>query len=459
MDLKKQKLLIEYLFSSKETFAICYPILKVKYFHEDLQDSVNYIINYFSKYNALPDPDILEAETGRIFQKKNVTIAKIEYCVDEIEKFCKAKALELAIRATPPLYEQKKYDKIHELVKEAVLVSLHRDMGIDFFENPGERIKKLLEDDPVEPIGWSEFDDLNDGGIARKQMLLFSANSGGGKSLVMLNVGINFTLKGYTVLLISLELSAEMIDRRTIQMVSNSDSISWKKDIEKTEQKILNISNKLDVTNKDGEIQHGSLHIKRMKNGSTANAIRAYLKEFELTFGKVPDMIIVDYVDLMGSNQNISRENIFEKDKGATEELREIGEDYNAWIVTASQQNRDAVTATNLNHSHIAGGISKINTTDVYVSIIMTDSMREEGVMGLQFQKTRSSGGVGKTVYVNFNNKSLRITDKHSLDPTLIISGMEDESNEKNEEIILCENEGDVLKVRNQFKNMLTPEL
>lgn len=458
MDLKKQKLLIEYLFSSKEAFSICYPILKAKYFHEDLQDSVNCIIKYFNEYNALPDPDILKAETGKIFQKENITSDKIEYCVNEIEKFCKDKALELAIRATPPLYEQKKYDEIHELIKDAVLVSLHRDMGIDFFTEPGERIQKLLEDDPVEPIGWEEFDSLNDGGIARKQMILFSANSGGGKSLVMLNVGINFTLKGYTVLLISLELSAEMIDKRTIQMITNNDSISWKKDPEKTEQKILNIANKLNVV-KDGESRQGSLHIKRMKNGSTSNNIRSYLKEFELTYGRIPDMIIVDYVDLMGSNENISREHIFEKDKSATEELREIGEDYNAWIVTASQQNREAITATNLHQGHIAGGISKINTTDVYVSIIMNDAMREDGVMGFQFLKTRSSGGVGKTVYVSFNNKSLRITDKQSLDLTLINSGTSNKSSDEKEEILLHEDENDVLNVRNQFKNMLTPEL
>jgi len=419
VDITKQKLLIETLFSSPETFAICYPIIKAEYFHADLQDAVRYIQKHYDDFSALPSPQIIEAETGHKLTQKEVKPDEIEYSVRETERFCRRKAVELAIRATPDLYQDEKFDEIEKIIKDAVLVSLHRDMGINFFEDPAERIARYLDDDPVEPIGWGKFDDMLDGGIARKQMLLFSANSGGGKSLALLNVGINFTLKGYTVLVITLELSAEMVDGRAIQMIASMDSLTWKKEAEFAAEKINKVGNKLTIK-KDGEERSGSLHIRRMKNGTTANNIRAFLKEFELQQGKVPDMIVVDYVDLMGANENISRDNIFEKDKGATEELREIGEDYNAWIVTASQQNRGAVTAGDLNHSHIAGGISKINTTDVYVSIIMNDSMRAQGDMNMQFLKTRTSGGVGETVKVQFNTKTLRISKPDSLDVSMV---------------------------------------
>ena len=109
---------------------------------------------------------------------------------------------------------------------------------------------------------------------------------------------------------------------------------------------------------------------------------------------------------------------MFEKDKRASEQLRSIANDYNMWVVTASQQNRGAVGQTDLNHSHIAGGISKVNTTDVYVSIIMNEAMRQQGTIAMQFLKTRSSDGVGKTIYLKWHNTTLRITDPDDSGPS-----------------------------------------
>jgi len=410
VSIKEEKLLLEYLISSPETFAVCSSILKTDYFDPNLQDSVHFILNYYNEYNGLPEPALIDAKTNIKLILRDVTKDRLEYCTNEVEAFCRRKAIHSAMVASMDLYKEQKFDQIEKLIKEAVLVSLHRDLGIDFFENPLERLEYYLEHDPVEPIGWKDFDDALDGGIARKQLLLFQANSGVGKSIVMQNVGINFVEKGYTILLISLELPEEMIDARAVQMITGQDK-SWKGNIQDTANKIYNKAKKLEVKDKAGNIRHGSLHLKRMPNGTNSNQIRSFLKEFELKNNKVPDMIIVDYIDLMSDNAGTPQHKVFDKDKGASEELREIGEDYNAWIVSASQQNRGGVTATEINQGHIAGGISKINTTDVSVSIIMNDKMRLEGTMGFQFLKTRTSGGVGKTVYVAFNPKTLRITD------------------------------------------------
>jgi hypothetical protein len=81
------------------------------------------------------------------------------------------------------------------------------------------------------------------------------------------------------------------------------------------------------------------------------------------------------------------------------------------YIATASQQNRSAIEAPELNQGHIAGGLTKINTVDVYISIVLTPTMRAGGEIGFTFLKTRSSDGVGKTVYLKWNNTSLRITN------------------------------------------------
>jgi hypothetical protein len=154
--------------------------------------------------------------------------------------------------------------------------------------------------------------------------------------------------------------------------------------------------------------------IEQMPVGSTPNDIRAFLKEFELKRGYIPDVLIVDYLDLMNPNEKVSADNVFEKDKRSTEQLRQILVDYDMVGITASQQNRGAVTATDLNHSHIAGGISKINTTDTYASIIFTDAMKATGEMAMQFLKTRSSDGVGKTIHLKWNRTWLRLENNES---------------------------------------------
>jgi hypothetical protein len=86
------------------------------------------------------------------------------------------------------------------------------------------------------------------------------------------------------------------------------------------------------------------------------------------------------------------------------------------FIATASQLNRDAVKATSHDHSHIAGGISKINESDVYWSIVMTESMKAAGQIAFTMQKTRNSDGEGKTVYLRWDNKHLRILDQNGND-------------------------------------------
>jgi hypothetical protein len=162
--------------------------------------------------------------------------------------------------------------------------------------------------------------------------------------------------------------------------------------------------------------------IEQMPVGSTPNDIRAFLKEFELKRGYIPDVLIVDYLDLMNPNEKVSADNVFEKDKRSTEQLRQILVDYDMIGITASQQNRGAVTATDLNHSHIAGGISKINTTDTYASIIFTDAMKAAGEMAIQFLKTRSSDGVGKTIHLKWNRTWLRLENNESSKPSLVLT-------------------------------------
>ena len=80
-------------------------------------------------------------------------------------------------------------------------------------------------------------------------------------------------------------------------------------------------------------------------------------------------------------------------------------------MVTASQLNRSAVEEIEFDHSHIAGGISKINTADNVFGIFTSRSMRERGKYQIQCMKSRSSTGVGQKIDLEYNIETMRITD------------------------------------------------
>jgi hypothetical protein len=94
-----------------------------------------------------------------------------------------------------------------------------------------------------------------------------------------------------------------------------------------------------------------------------------------------------------------------------SEEIRNFAMDTNCVCVTASQLNRSAVEEVEFDHSHISGGLSKIQTADNVIGIFTSRAMRERGRYQIQLMKTRSSSGVGQKIDLEFNIDSLRISD------------------------------------------------
>jgi replicative DNA helicase len=152
--------------------------------------------------------------------------------------------------------------------------------------------------------------------------------------------------------------------------------------------------------------------IKYMPAQSTVNDIRAYVKNLEIERGVKIDFMCVDYLDLlMPVSAKVSPNDLFVKDKYVSEELRNLARELNVLFVTASQLNRSAVEEIEFDHSHISGGISKINTADNVFGIFTSRSMREKGRYQIQLMKTRSSSGVGSKIDLEFNIETLRIRD------------------------------------------------
>lgn len=231
-----------------------------------------------------------------------------------------------------------------------------------------------------------------------------SHNSGSGKSLFMANLGVNWALAGMNVLYLTFELSENLVSMRIDSMVTGVPSRDIFKSIDDVELRVKMIGKK-----------SGAFQVKYMPTGKNANDLRSYIREYEIKTGKRIDVVLVDYLDLMSPiGSKISSENLFVKDKYVSEELRNLAMELNVILVTASQLNRGSVEEVEFDHSHISGGISKINTADNLIGIFTSRAMRERGKYQLQLMKTRSSSGVNSKIELEFDVNTLRITDSNA---------------------------------------------
>jgi hypothetical protein len=136
------------------------------------------------------------------------------------------------------------------------------------------------------------------------------------------------------------------------------------------------------------------------------------MKEYQIKTGRKVDFMMIDYLDLlMPVSAKVSPNDLFVKDKYVSEELRNLAKELQILMVTASQLNRSAVEEVEFDHSHISGGISKINTADNVFGIFTSRAMRERGRYQIQCMKSRSSTGVGQKVDLEYNIETMRITD------------------------------------------------
>jgi hypothetical protein len=145
---------------------------------------------------------------------------------------------------------------------------------------------------------------------------------------------------------------------------------------------------------------------------SNVNDIRSFLKEYQIQTGHRVDFMMIDYLDLlMPVSAKVSPNDLFVKDKYVSEELRNLSKELGVLMITASQLNRSAVEEVEFDHSHISGGISKINTADNVFGIFTSRNMRERGKYQIQCMKSRSSTGVGMKIDLDYNMETMRITD------------------------------------------------
>lgn len=410
-EIEKQHYLLNSLISSHDLIALTIGILKPEYFEPRYRSAAKFILDYANEYRDVPTEELVRVETGVELTKKQLSRAEMEHDSKSIETFCRWCAIEKVIMHGANLLgdidtdKDKKFGELDSMMKNAIAVSLQKDLGISYFEDPHRRMEDMAKNAIPIPTGWVGLDDIIGGGINRKELFLFAANSGVGKSIFMANLSVNLMEAGYNVLYISLELADLLVSKRFDAMITGVPYAEHKnRSREIADQVIIKGQSMADLT------------IKRMRESvTTANDLRAYLKEYELTKGFLPDVLVVDYLDLMASNRNISVENVFIKDKFIAEEVRSLADEFNMMAISASQLGRQAMETKDHHQGHIQGGISKVNTTDNLVAILQDETNKAAGEFILKGLKTRNSGGVGKTCILKWNQAILRVTEQDTL--------------------------------------------
>jgi archaellum biogenesis ATPase FlaH len=397
-----QKLFLEMFLSNAESYVRCQNIYNPENFDQKLRDSAEFIRTYVDEYKVMPELDIVNSSTGvKLADAKDVGVEHHEWLLDTFEKFSRHKSLERAILQSADLLEKGEYGPVEGLIKEAIQIGLAKDMGTDYWLDPKARLEGLKNNNGQVSTGWPSIDKKLFGGFNRGELNIFAGGSGAGKSLFLQNMAVNFALEGMNVMYISLELSEALVAMRIDSMVTGIATREIFKNLDDVEMKVK-------MTGKKA----GKIQIKYMPSGKTANDLRSYVKEWQIKNNKVADVLLIDYLDLMmPMSKKVSPSDLFVKDKYVSEELRNLAMETQTVFVTASQLNRAAVEEIEFDHSHIAGGLSKIQTADNVIGIFTSRAMRERGRYQIQFMKTRSSSGVGQKVDLEFDLDSLRIKD------------------------------------------------
>ena len=409
MDSDAQRLFINAMLSSPELFARVNPLLKPEYFDPGMQGPVKFLQTYFQEHRGVPAAPIFQAATKSTPEIFDIPRQDVQFLAEQIASFCQASAMILVARKSPALIEKGDYGGLIEQFKAAAQIGLMEDLGIEYFENPMARLERQETTDKVISTGWKDVDALIGGGVGRQELITFLAPSGGGKSVNMLNLGVNFMEQGLHGVIISIEMKDTKYAARADQMIARMSSN-------------MILPNKMKVAHEIeafGERTGARLFIKRMREGYTnSNHILAYLHQLEATKAFRPDWVVVDYLDILQSVRKVDGANMFLKDQYVSEEVRAIGHDYDCVMISGSQLGKHATEAINdgrkMHQGDVQGGSSKTNTSDLMIATVKTDAMHEAGEYRFEFPKARNSDAANKTCMMRWNKETLRVTDGSS---------------------------------------------
>lgn len=327
------------------------PHLDSAYF-SDIDKRVIYQIirKYIGKYRTLPTVSALKVEVNALdnvnehtFKEINISLDKLaemkdewdlDWLVDKSEEFCKECALHNAILASVEKLERKEnVSDIPELVKKALQVEFNTNVGLEFLDDKDIdlRWEKYHENIAKIPTGITKIDNCCGGGIEKKALSIIMGPTNSGKTAAFISLTSNMLRDGQNVLYITLEMAEEKIIQRYEANFLDVDinDVPLLKE-EKYKSSLQNIKVK----------SCGRLVVREFPT-STANVnhIRALLDELKIKKEFVPDVIVIDYLNLMNSCR-ITSDNMYSVVKAIAEEVRGLAVEGDYAIVSGTQSNR-----------------------------------------------------------------------------------------------------------------------
>jgi replicative DNA helicase len=326
---------------------------------------VGEILDYHKEYRKTPTLDVFKVQLskmdGDVLKKTIVDQLKhiftqvgnvdLEYIKNEFTDFCKNQNLKQVILQSVDLLKAGSYDRIKELVDKAMKVGVENDLGHDYLLDFEERATDEKRDTVL--TDWKPINDLMDGGLGPGELGVVVAPSGVGKTWILTTLGAAAVRAGLSVVHYTMELSEHYVGARYDTVFTHIPSAQLKEKTEEVKHKIKGL--------------RGKLLIKYYPpKGVSVKKLQAHIEKM-VAAGNRPDLIIVDYADLLLSHSN-KTDSTYAEQGGVYIDLRGMGGELGIPVWTASQTNRSAIDSEVIEADKIADSYAKVMNADFIMS-------------------------------------------------------------------------------------------
>ena len=420
--------IITSLFKERTFLQQIVDILEEEYFENEAnQYIVSTIKKYFMEYKTPPTAEVMKGElvnlTDVAIRESVISNLKeaflhldapdLGYIQEKTIDFCKNQEIKKAILGSVELLKIGEYDAIKTKIDQAMTAGGDRNLGHEYAEQVAERYEMAVR--RTVQTGWKEIDNLMDGGLGHGELGVVVAPAGIGKSFLLVNLGAAAAKRGLNVLHYTLELNEAYVGLRYDSVLTGIANQDLKYNVDEVKEVVKELS--------------GNITIKYYPTkGATINTIASHIEKYKI-LGKKPDLILIDYADLLRgtglSNRELRHElgNIYE-------EMRGMAGEYEIPVWTASQANRSALNEDVIQADKIAESYSKIMTADFVMSLSRKLEDKANGTGRIHVIKNRfGPDGITYPSKINTNNGNFEIFDQHSVQGADIKQGMDDSEN------------------------------
>jgi replicative DNA helicase len=413
---------ILYLLKNKRDFYLqIVNLIQDEYFEYPSHSKIfNTVKDYYNKYGSLPTDDfVIEDLKNRITKKENISdyadelelinnvdpdcLSNEEYLLDLVEQFAKKEAMKSAVAESVVLIQQDRIEEVEALVKKALLVTRDVDTGQNYFEDVYGRWDRLFnkKEETKYKTVLPGLDTSLEGGLGSKELAMVVAPPGIGKSVYLVNQGVQSMVEGKKVLYISLEMSEDKIAQRFDSVMTLVPQYKLK-----DPSNHLTIKERLQLFQENFE---GSrLIIKEFPTGqATINTDRNLLVQLKNYEEFEPDVLIVDYLELLRPVREIQQE--YHAQQRIAEELRGCAMEFNFLVWTATQTNRQGRHVKLITDAELGDSYGKIRTCDFAISLNQTEEEFDNSRMRCFVMKSRN-GKPRIQVPMNIDYQTLRMS-------------------------------------------------